>query len=252
MTLEIFDPVEKIVRGYDLLDINALNENDRQRLSFYLDLKDMCYPLFRGQPVNWSEAPWNFSDGSNTIDNEELYEFITSGEMPCLAAAILYNLKEQIWHDEEFSSVARQKVADTFYYGVERAWKDAHKSIENRRKLEAEVSECASTMWYVDNHIKVGKLLGFGSIEQNLYDAFDTYIDKIYSHKQVSCAKELGKFIRENIDMETIAHDSDKLKMLQEKTQLVMDDYGVTSPAMDYTMSVIFYEVLNLPIFEDE
>lgn len=252
MTLEIFDPVETIVQGYDLLDINALDENDRQRLSFYFDLKDMCYPLFRGQPVNWNEAPWNFSDGSNTIDNEELYDFVTSGEMPCLAAAILYNLKEQIWHDEEFSSVARQKVADTFNRGVKRAWENAHKSIEDKRKLEAEVSDCASTMWYVDNHIKVGKLLGFGSIEQDLYDAFDTYIDNTYCHKQVSCAKELGKFFRENIDFETIAHDSEKQLMLEAKIQQVMDDYGVTSPAMDYTMNIIFLDMLKLPLFEDE
>lgn len=249
MTLELFDREDVKLQVHDLQAINALGKDERQRLSFYLDLKDMCYPLFRNQTVNWGEYPWNLSDGNNTIDNLELYSFITSGDYPCLSAAILYNLKEHIWNNEEFSPVARQQVADKFFYAVKHAWNEADKGEEQKRKLAAEVCDSAEQMWFVDNHIKVGKLLGFGIIEQSLYDAFDTFVDTIYRHKQVCCAKELGKYIREHIDMEAITHNGDMQIKLEKKISEVMDKYGVVSPSMDYTLNSIFYDTLKVPVF---
>lgn len=249
LTLELFDIEEVKTQAHDLNAINALSKDDRQRLSFYFDLKDMCYPLFKGKAVNWADFPWNLPDGSHSIDNDELYSFITSCEYPYLSAAILYSLKEQIWdNEEEYSSVARQEVSDNFFYVVNYAWNNAHKGEEQMKKLEAEISECADKMWFIDNHMKVGKMLGFGILEQSLYDAFDTFVDTTYRHKQVSCAKELGKYIREHIDLEAIKHDGNLQGMLAKRIREVMGKHGVESPEMSYTMNIIFLDVLKVPL----
>lgn len=248
LTLELFDIDEVKMQAHDLQAINALSKDDRQRLSFYFDLKDMCYPLFKGKEVSWTDFPWNLSDGSHSIDNNELYSFITSGDYPYLAAAILYSLKEQIWDNEEYSSVARQEVSDNFFYAVNYAWDKAHEGEEQMKKLEAEISECADKMWFIDNHMKVGKMLGFGILEQSLYDAFDTFVDTTYRHKQVSCAMELGKYIREHIDLEAIKHDGNLQEMLAKRIREVMEKHGVESPEMSYTMNIIFLDVLKVPL----
>ena len=249
LTLELFDIKEVKMQAHDLHAINALSKDDRIRLSFYFDLKDMCYPLFKGEAINWTDFPWNLSDGEFSIDNMELYSFITSGDYPYLAAAILYSLKKQIWDNEkEFSSVARQEISDSFFYAVDHTWKNAHRGEEEMRKLEAEVCECAEKMWFIDNHMKVGKMLGFGILEQSIYDAFDTYVDTTYRHKQVSCAKEIGKYIREHIDLEAIKHDGNLQEMLAKRIREVMDKHGVKSPEMSFTMNIIFLDVLKVPL----
>jgi len=253
MTMELFDIEELNLQSRDLMAINSLNDADRQRLSFYIDLKDMCYPLFRGQKIDWTESPWQMKSSSSSLDNEELYDLITHEEYPCLGAAILYSLKEQIWNDCEFySPVARQEVADRFFYTVENVWRGAYKSEENMRKLAAAVDECANKMWFIENHMHVGKMLGFNYISQSLYDAFDTYIDTTYRHLQVECAKELEQHISENIDLSKLQKDIEMQKQLVEVIKLTMEKHNVTSPDLNHTLNIIFLDVLKTTEFESD
>ena len=57
-TLEVFENPDYASESRSLAAINALSEKDRVRFRFYLDLKDMCYPLFRGKKTEhgrWRE-----------------------------------------------------------------------------------------------------------------------------------------------------------------------------------------------------
>ena len=69
-TLEVFENPDYASESRSLAAINALSEKDRVRFRFYLDLKDMCYPLFRGKKTDWSAWPWNMTDGESSLDNK--------------------------------------------------------------------------------------------------------------------------------------------------------------------------------------
>lgn len=248
--LEIFDIEEVRNVISNLGEINALSPEKRQRLSFYMDLKELCYPLFRGQKIDWTAWPWQMKQESSSMDNADLFDFITSGTYPCLACAILYNVKLHVWNaDEEFySTVAKQELADNFNYEIQHKWNKPNKKEEDINVLSAKINEYANKMWFIENHIYVGRQLGFDLLTQSIYDAFDTYIDRIYRHNQVDCARELAQWIRDNWTFDLPHPDMDKVKELLKTMNALMDLHQVKSPNLNYTWNIIALDILNIDV----
>lgn len=253
-TLEMFDVPEVCALVRNLSEINQLSAAERVRLAFYLDVKEVCYPLFRGKKVDWSAWPWNLSKGDASFENKELFELITQSEMPYLSAAILYDLKQQIWMNETgiYSSVACNEVSETFEYPLGSAWKKHPKTEDEKKALTAAICKCADDLWAIENHILVGQQLGFDQLTQSVYDAFDTFIDTTYRHNQVLCAKELSAWIREHWTMNESHPAQEKVEALHAKWKELMEKYDVSSPDERFSWNILTLDVLGMSMFSEE
>lgn len=246
--VDIFNDEEVAAACSNQALIDALPEEMRKRLNFYLDLKELCLPLYNGTEVDWSAWPWCMNEGSSSLDNEELFNFIEECKYPFLSCAIFYNLSKQIMcgDNDLFSTVGQQEVADLYYYELDLEWKRTKEDETLVNNLSAKVNECANKLWFIENHMHVGKQLGFDWFEQSIYDAFDTYIDNAYRHNQVTFTKELSACVME------LWGDSDEfptknIEELRLKTLELTKKYKVSSPNPDYTWNIILLDVLGVP-----
>lgn len=252
--LEVFE-----IPGYEkesrsLAAINALTDEERRRFGFYMDLKEMCHPLFRSKKIDWSAWPWNMENGESSFDNKELFDFIVKYELPNLSAVILHDLHELMTRDAEtYTSVARNEISHTFYYGVEFIWGkgDKKKSDEAVKELMSAVEKCADDLWEVENHMKIGRLMGLDKLEMEIYDAMDTFIDSIFRYKQVLMAKELAAWIRENFHASGHKLTQEEFQPLWMAINDIMSKYSINSPDINYTVNIIVIDVLGIPIFDE-
>ena len=258
-TLEIFDEKELCELVRNLSQIDQLSAEKRVRLRFYLDVKEVCYPLFRGRKVDWSAWPWNLNNATSSFENQELFRLITQGDpaierpLPCLSAAILYDLEHQIWMDEEkYSCVARQEASEAFEFQVKSAWDKCNKTDAEQKALTAAISKCADDLWSIENHILVGQLLGFDLLTQSVYDSFDTFIDTTYRHNQVLCARELSAWIREHWTMGERHPAQEQVDALYAQWKALMAEYDVTSPDERYSWNIMTLDALGMSMFSEE
>lgn len=250
--LEMYDIPEVVEMMHSLSEINKLTDDERMRLGFYMDLGTTCYPLFRGMKIDWSEWPWLMKDGSGSMDNQELFDTVTNGQRPYLSAAILYDLKEVVWKDEEFySSVVRQEVAHAFFYGVESLWNRDSKTEEEKKKFLAALDEFANKLWFAENHLHVGRQLGFDYLTQSVYDAMDTYIASTYRHRQVDFAKALSAWIRQNMTIGERYPSQEKVDALYDQMKALMAQYNVSTPDKSYTWNILTWDVLGMSPFPE-
>ena len=258
-TLEIFDEPEVCELVRNLSKINRVPAEKRVRLGFYLDVKEVCYPLFRGRKVDWTVWPWNLTDGRSSLENKELFALITQGDMtighplPRLSAAILYDLEHQIWTDEEmYSCVARQVAAEAFEFGVKSAWEEHPETEDGNKALTAAICKCADDLWSIENHTLVGQLLGFDLLTQSVYDSFDTFIASSYRHNQVLCARKLSAWIREHWTMNEPHPTHEQTEALHAQWKALMAEYDVTTPDESYSWNILTLDVLGMSIFPEE
>lgn len=258
-TLEMFDEQEVCELVKNLKALNKLTDAERVRLGFYLDIKDVCYPLFRGQKIDWSTWPWNLNDGRFTFENKDLFELITTDSLigqplPCLQAAILYDMEQQIWKDEEelYSCVSRQEASDIFEHKVHWTWEKCPKTDDEKKALTAAICQCADDLWSIENHVLVGKLLGFDLLTQSIYDSFDTFIDTTYRHNQVLCAQELSAWLKENWTMNEPHPAQEKVEELLAKWKELMAKHDVTSPDERYSWNILTLDALGMSMFSKE
>lgn len=247
-TLEMFDLDEVNAEVNNLEAINRLTPNERVRLSFYKDLKEVCYPLFRGKRIDWSAWPWLLASGVSSLDNHELFELITRSGMPCLSAAILYDLKQLMTDDEEqlYSPVARQEAESAFFYTLDSEWNSLSPTDEGKRKkLQAAVCVCADQLWDIENHSRVGRLLGFDQLTQSVYDVMDTFIDSTYRHQQVLFAQELTAWIKAHWHMDDTAPTPEQYSLLHEQMQRLMKRHHVESPDIHLSWNLLVLDVLR-------
>lgn len=255
MTLELFEIPELVEQMHDLNVINALSPAKRHRLGFYRDLVTVCYPLFRHQVVDWTSWPWLMQSASSSLDNSELFDLITSGTYPCLAAAILYDLKCLCFDNmTSYSCVARQEAANAFGYTVNRLWEAMTPEADEARRNElvAAEDECANQMWLIENHLLVGRQLGFDLLTQSVYDAMDTFIDSTYRHNQVSFAREMAEWIRQHWPMGEEHPERELLEALYATLRQLMTKHGVSSPDLSYTWNILTLDVLGVAICDNE
>lgn len=259
-TLEMFDIPEVCALIGNLNEIGQLTDAERVRLGFYLDLKAVCYPLFRGKKVDWSAWPWNLNDGASSFENKGLFALITQGDglmgrpLPFVSAAILYDLKQQICKNEEglYSSVACNEASFAYQHSVDSAWKSHFKNKDEQKALTAAISKCADDLWAIENHTLVGKLLGFDQLTQSVYDSFDTFIDSTYRHNQVLCTQELTAWIREHWTMNEPHPAPEQVDALYAKWQEVMSAHDVTTPDDNYSWNILTLDVLGMSMFSEE
>lgn len=253
MTLELFDVPQINKAICDLKQLNALTADERVRLAFYLDLKEVCYPLFRAQEIDWTAWPWQLESNGNILDNQPLFDLITDCQWPNLSAAICYTLQDRLFGDDEhYSSVARNEISEAYTWKVSQEWKEDAKDEEKNKKLIAAINDFASDLWEVENHMQVGRQLGFDIIAQSVYDAFDTYIDSTYRYHQVNFARALATWIHENWTIGERHPDKDKVKALDDKMKELMAKYHVESPNMSYTWNLITLDALGMSMFSKE
>ena len=253
-TLEMFDVPEVCALVRNLTEINQLTDAERMRLSFYMDVKEVCYPLFRAKKVDWTAWPWQLDDESSSLENPQLFDLIYQCVWPCLSAAILYNLKQRIWMDEEgqYSSVACQDASDLFEFTLEHLWKKHPKTDEDVKELVAAVTKCADDLWSIENHILMGRLLGFDQLTQSVYDAFDTFVDTTYRHNQVLCARELADWIRANWKLGERHPAPQKVEALNAKVKELMEKYNVSSPDERFSWNILTLDVLGMAMFTEK
>ena len=258
-TLEMFDVPEVCALVSNLCEINQLAAAKRKRLNFYLDVKAVCYPLFRGQQVDWTAWPWQLSNGSSSLENKELFGLIIQGDpsigqpLPCLSAAILYDLEHLMWMDEAlYSCVARQEASDAFERHVAHEWDKHPKTEDELKALTAAVCKCADDFWAIENHTLVGRLLGFDLLEQSVYDSFDTFIDPTYRHNQVLCARELSAWIREHWTIGEPHPAQEQVDALYAQWEALMAEHDVTTPDASYSWNILTLDVLGMSMFAKE
>lgn len=253
-TLEMFDVPQVCALVSNLSMINRLRDDKRVRLGFYKDLQEACYPLFRGKLVDWSAWPWNLNDGRSSFENKELFALITKGERPFVSAAILYNLRQRIWKNEEglYSSVARNEASACYGRSVEAVWRKRPKTEDEKRALTAAVCKCADDLWSIENHTLVGQLMGFDLLEQSVYDSFDTFIDPTYRHNQVLCTRELTAWIRAHWPMGEPNPSDEQVDALYAQWQELMAKYDVSTPDESYSWNILTLDVLGMSLFPEE
>lgn len=249
-TLELFDIPEYVEECRNLAAINALSDSERVRFSFFMDLKDLCYPLFRAKRIDWTAWPWNMQNGESSMDNKDLYKFIIGCKWPNLSAAIVYDIHQLMANDEEnYTAVARTEITENFFYAVNSKWRRSEK---DTNKLIAAIGECADNLWTTENHMKIGKLMGMDMLELSLYDAMDTFIDRMFRYQQVLMARELAAWIRENWTIGERHPEKEHLKALWAKVYELKEKYDVKSPNMRSTEYIIALDILGMSLFTEE
>lgn len=252
-TLELFDVPELCEQLFDMTEINALTRDERLRLRFYKDLGETCHPLFRGRQVDWATWPWLLDNESSSFGNQELCDLMLDVRRPYLAAAILYDLQQLIWKDEEtYTCVARQEASDTFHYQVERHWHYDCQSDEDRKRLTEAIGESIDKFRTIESHVSEGRQLGFDHITQTIYDAFDTYISSTYRQEQVALARELAQWINDNMQVGEPHPSAEKLEALEKEVTHLMEKHSVTSPNINYTWMIITLDILGIEEDEEE
>lgn len=245
-TLEIFDESEFQQALTDLRQIDALSDEERQRLRFYIDVKSTCYPLRRRLPVDWTAWPWNMSRGDNSMDNTELVRQIIHDDYPYLGAAICYDLVEQAWnHDQFYTSVARNDLQQDFQYDVKSHMGDVE-------ELKKGLDRFTDALYFAENHMLVGRQLGFDFLAQSVYDAMDTYIDRTYRHQQVDFAREMGAWLHEHWTVGEKHPSQERVELLYQTWQEMMKRHDVTTPDMRYSWNILTLDVLGMSMFSEE
>ena len=121
--LEIFDNKDLKRELADQQRLNHLSPLQQQKLHFILDLKEMCYPLFMGQKVDWTAWPWNMKNGEPSMHNKEFYNFVDDLDSN-IKAAIIYDITQQIWtNDTTYTSVMRHEISRKFYFEIRPKWR---------------------------------------------------------------------------------------------------------------------------------
>lgn len=253
-TLEMFGLREVVQTVNDLNEINQLTDSQRIRLSYYKDLVAVCYPLFSGKLVDWTAWPWHLTDGRNSLLNQQLYDLICHNEYPRLAAALLYDLKQQIWmnQDERYSTVACAEASQCYEMHVAHLWDSRTKTDDYEKQLAAAVSKCVDDLWSIENHTMVGRLMGMDALEQGVYDSLDTYIDSTYRYNQVLCARELTIWIHQHWPMGERHPEPEIVEALLAKWREVMKRYDVVSPDERYSWNILTLDVLGMSMFSKE
>ena len=246
-TLEIFD-LEKVNQlTCDAQEIARLNEDERIRFSFYMDLKDACLPLFHISKIDWTAWPWLQADGKDTPSDKSFFRLITNEKRPYLGAAILTDLKHRMWPDEDgsYTCVALQDATKQYELFVSRFWKiDATE--EDNRMLVMGVWKCATELARIENHLEVGRMLGLDPLSQAIYNSFDTFIDDTFYAKQVICAKELTAWIRENMTIGECRPEPEKTQALRKKMKELMAKYQVVSPDPEFSWNLLTLDILGM------
>jgi len=252
-TVADYENKEVRVLFSDLKEINALKPKERKRIGFYKDLLETCLPLYKLEKPDWTAWPWNMKSDSDSMENEDLFSFLEECKWPNLAAAVLNGIAHRTWLNEDFySSVARQEASNDFEYGVKHLWESNYKSEEEKKELPARINKYANDLWFIENHMLVGRMLGFDWVAQSVYDAFDTYIDRTYRHNQVRFALELGAWINANWTLGEPHPDKEKVDALRAKTIELKEKYGVSSPDIDYSWNILLLDVLGMSLFAEE
>jgi len=244
-TLELFDRDDVLAALKDLKMINALTDLQRAQLRFCLAMRDICYPLFRGQKVDWTSWPWNMKDGRSTMYNKELCKFITEGGYPYLGAAICYDLKEYRWdvnEDELFTSIAMNEMSEKYFYEVEKSWGDK----KDKEVLIAELVKFTDDMRDTENHFLVGRRLGMDYMAQAVYDAVDGFICDTYYYNQVDFAKELGEWLEDNWSYGEENPDKEKFYVLENKIDELMEKYDVHCSDYKHMWNVLLLDELKV------
>lgn len=258
--LEIFD-IEKVKRTVnDLSLINDLTDKERTRYKFYTDLKEVCYPLYHGQKVNWTSWPWNLkSDSDNLAENDELFSFIANAANSIyanLCAAICYDLKEQVWRDEtgKYTSVARQEMADLFGYSVKAKWgkniirKADEEDVSADILLKSEEQRFCDNLASLENHIIIGRRLGMDFLAQSVYDAMEIGVGGEYQYELVDFAIEFGTWLKEHWVINDINPEPDRVVELENTFWRMQDEHGVTSCDLEYTWNILTLDVLGMSL----
>lgn len=250
-TLELFDVPETQEAIHNLAQINALSEDKRTRLRFYLDVKDVCYPLFRAQQVDWTAWPWNMSQSRNSIDNDDLFAFVTSGDYVFLSMAVCWDLLQLVWADEElYSSVAKNELEASFDYGIKNHWHTAKDEDEHIQQVTL-LQKFASTMLDTENHMLVGRMLGFDHLTQSVYDAANSYIDEGYRYRQVGYALDMSAWLREHWTIGEPHPSQERVDELYRVYTSMLDKHGVSVPDPNYCWNILVLDVLGMSMFDE-
>ena len=248
-TQEIFDDEEVKCDLADLKLFNSLTPLEQQKLRFFLDLKKVCYPLFRGQEVDWTAWPWNLKDGTPQMHNEEMWDFIKGMEYDNLKAAIMYDLYQQIWlNDTKYTSVMRNELSRKFQHEVKNNWGEDCRKDDECKSLGDHVFLFMDELWSMENHLLVGKELGFDFLAQSIYDAIDTYISMEYDYRQIMITRELRQWLEDNWPMGENKPGEEKLRALADTLKGFFEKHHLEPTDLGYTFDILTMDVLDADV----
>jgi len=250
-TLELFDEPEVIRLTHDLSALNALKPKERERLKFYLDLKEVCYPLFRGQVIDWSAYPWNMKDPSYSMQkNKELWDFVNDSELRYLAAAVLYDCFQRMWHQQDiYTSVMLNDLSNSYYCNIDHHWKQAFaKKDEDKEKLVVGMREFADDLWATENHLEVAHRLGLDLAGLSVYDAMDGYMSGTFRYNQVDFAREMSEWLHTHWTMGEEYPPKEQVKLLFDTLNEKMEQYDVICADKTFMWNLITLDLLGMSV----
>jgi len=278
MTLELLDIEEVRSLVYDLKAINSLTDQERQRFIFYRDLAETFNPLYHHHPNDLGVAPFRMKDDRFDITNNELRQWILDTPYRHVAAVVLEVLIDVFEDGELSNSVAYNTLNEEFFYGLKSAWPrtieeadygeekeaddtektaeekaaDKEKRAEEVKKFEMHIEKMLNKLWNVHNHMELGRRMGMDHLEQELYDAFDTFIYDVYDYEQVDAAKELATWIREHWPMGEKHPSHEQFQALDKAIQTVMEKYHLQLNYARHIWNIITYDILNVSMSREK
>lgn len=190
MTLEFLDRDDYQLACHDLKCINDLTDDERTRYDFYLRLSDFAYPLFKRRPVSLTASPLKLQKADFNIKNKELRTFLYDSPYMYLSMVIAKALIRVYWGDEKLRDTVLLNESSNYLASATYEFYD-----KGREEAREALDHLVDRIWEMDNHLEVGRRMGFSPLAQALYDMFDTYLSTVYDYRQVDMCKEMASWI---------------------------------------------------------
>ena len=250
---------ESLLESYGRVDLNCeladskllaqLTTLEQKKVRFFLDLKEVCYPLFMGQEIDWTAWPWNLKKEECGLYGDEFIDFFKDCEYTFLKAAVVYDITEQIYENKaDYTSVTRHTVYRNLHNDILPKWHGGYneKPSEYERALSNEIFLFLDNLSELMNHMLVGKELGFDFMTQSIYDAIDGCIDTRYDYRGIKIARKLSQWLKDNWAMGVSHPSKEQLEELYYTFKDLAKNHNVeiTSPA--YSWDCLTMDVLGV------
>ena len=235
--LEIYRDPEAETALHDLTQIQELTDAERQKLAFYMDLKDFCFPFFCKDPVDLTRNPFCFINPRFNITNGELRDFLYDTPYVHLAAIICEGLIEAYWRNRELKdTVVLNKLSDYLFHGFKHSEKDPE-------VLREHLDQLINIIFTAENHLEVGHRLGLTPQAQAIYDMTDTFICKEYLFNQVDFAKEMDLWLQKNAEAEP---DDEYFDLLMEELEACAQRHEIIFVDKEATLIYLYIDLLQI------
>ncbi len=217
--------------------LRCLGKEAYAEMKFYAEVSSVYYEMYM---VHAIKMPWFLKHLGKNLDirNDKLCDFLweNNHEMFSLRLACCMG---KVYMDKQIgvNGIYYDELSEVVFSNKETKDSTSREEIVKRR------NEVVNTIYHMDNHEQIGRMLGLRRWQLGNYDAIQGWFHEPFNPRIVKMAKELNRFIRSIQYLEIdIIPDTPQgyVDMLHNKLMSLAEKYEVTIYNEQLTFDYIF------------